>query len=66
MCLIREDRLPPGQTLVGHHVVEYQDGGEPTRENVWVLCTKCEKLVHLMRTWATIRADQYRMEVTAG
>ena len=66
LCLIREGRLPAGQTLVGHHVIEYQDGGEPKRENVWILCTKCEKLVHLMRTWGTIRADQYTTEASTG
>lgn len=34
LCCIKEEDFPPGMHLVGHHVIEYQDGGEPTRENV--------------------------------
>ena len=51
LCLIREDDLPRSESLEAHHVVEYQDGGEATRENTWVLCTACHKLVNWRRTY---------------
>lgn len=51
MCLRIEPDLPKGQSLDGHHVIEYQDGGTNERENVWVLCTACHKLVHWTRYW---------------
>jgi hypothetical protein len=31
--------------------LEFKDGGEPRRENVWVLCSGCERLVHWVRTY---------------
>jgi hypothetical protein len=30
-----------------------QDDGEAERENVMILCTKCHKLIHWMRTHVT-------------
>lgn len=53
ICLIAEDNLPPRQTLEGHHIVEYQDGGGDSRENVQIACTKCHKLIHWVRNHTT-------------
>ena len=50
MCLIREDRLPPGEMLVGHHIEEYADGADCENENVLVLCLSCHTLTHWRRT----------------
>lgn len=49
LCCTAEQDLPPGQVLEAQHGVEFQDGGEPTRENIWILCTACHKLVHCIR-----------------
>lgn len=50
MCLRKESEL--GESFfVGHHVHEYHDGGDPSRENVWILCKGCERLVHWARTY---------------
>lgn len=51
MCLRRENELPGPQTLHGHHVEEFADGGEPKRENVWILCTACHAYVNHVRTY---------------
>lgn len=51
MCLIREENIPNGASLEGHHIVEFKDGGEPTRENTWILCTACHRLVNWRRTY---------------
>lgn len=51
LCLTPEWRLPNGESLEGHHVVEFQDGGEPTRLNTWILCTACHSLVNWRRTY---------------
>lgn len=51
VCLILEDKLPLGESLEGHHIVEYQDGGEPTRENTLICCTACHSLIHWRRTY---------------
>ncbi len=45
----REELAQRGETLHGHHVYEYRDGGEPTRENTWVLCTSHHELLHWAR-----------------
>lgn len=51
LCLCKESDLPKGQTLEAQHVVEYQDGGEPRRENIWIVCTGCHRLIHWRRTY---------------
>jgi 5-methylcytosine-specific restriction endonuclease McrA len=51
LCLRGLEELPARQTLEGHHVLEYDDGGDSTRENVQILCTACHKHVHHVRTW---------------
>ena len=52
LCLLRPEQLPPGQTLEAHHIIEVQDGGSADRENIWIVCTKCARLIHWMRTHA--------------
>lgn len=52
MCLLPEDMLPSGQTLEAQHVIEYADGGGDGRDNIWIICTKCHKLIHWIRHWA--------------
>lgn len=51
MCLRPESDLPPNSPLEGHHVVEYQADGESERENVWIICRACHRLVTWMRTY---------------
>lgn len=51
MCCIREEQLPKGESLEGHHVVEFQNGGEASKENTWILCTACHSLVNWRRTY---------------
>lgn len=51
MCLILEDHVPAGETLEAHHVIEYAGGGQNARENIWIVCTACHKLIHWRRTY---------------
>lgn len=51
LCLLRESELRDGVVLEAHHVVEYHDDGDASRENVWILCTKCHRLVTWMRKY---------------
>ncbi|WP_390900069.1 HNH endonuclease [Serratia proteamaculans] len=30
----------------GHHILDYSLGGEPTPDNILVVCRKCHELVH--------------------
>lgn len=55
MCLRKENELPDGQTLEAQHVEEFSGGGEPKRENIWIICTACHKLIHCIRTHFAIR-----------
>ncbi len=48
-CLRRPEDMPPKCVLEGHHVQEFQDGGEPTRENVQIICSACHTMVAWMR-----------------
>ena len=51
LCQIPEPLIPAGETLTAHHVVEYQDGGDESRENIWIVCSRCERLIHHQRTY---------------
>lgn len=51
MCLRDEADLPKGTTLEAQHVNEFKDGGDNTRENIWIVCTACHKLIHWVRTY---------------
>ena len=50
MCLVRESHLPKGESLEAHHVIEFDAGGDATRENTWLLCNSCHTLLHWRRT----------------
>lgn len=52
LCMTAEDDLPDGQVLEAQHVVDFADGGGEGRENIWIVCTKCHKLIHWVRQWA--------------
>ena len=49
MCLRTE--FGTNETLEAHHVKRYKDGGAAVRENIWILCTGCHKLVHWRRNY---------------
>jgi ribosomal protein L34E len=51
LCLRKENELPPRESLEGHHVIEFQDGGGDTKDNTWVVCTSCHVLIHHQRTY---------------
>lgn len=51
MCLRLEDDLPKGQTMEAQHVIEFQDGGSEKRENIWIVCTACHRMIHWLRTY---------------
>jgi hypothetical protein len=51
LCLAPAERLPADQTLEAHHVIEYAEEGSPERENIWIVCTRCAKLIHWVRKW---------------
>lgn len=50
-CLRFEDQLPEGQVLEAHHVVEVQNGGETTLENLRWQCTRDHALIHHTRRY---------------
>lgn len=51
LCLRKQAQLPKGQTLEAQHVIEFSDGGEPNRENIWIVCTACHRHIHWTRTY---------------
>lgn len=51
MCLRHASELPKGTTLEAQHVIEFKDGGSHKRENIWIVCTACHKLIHHTRTY---------------
>lgn len=65
MCLRNEDALPKGQSLEAQHVQEYQDGGSEKRENIWIICTACHKLIHWVRTYHGGEHEQPIVQETA-
>lgn len=53
LCLRKKDQLPLPQTLIGHHVDPYAKSRnkELKKEDVWILCTMCHRIVEWMRTY---------------
>lgn len=51
MCLRHVSEFPKGTTLEAQHVIEYQDGGTNKRENIWIVCTACHRMIHWIRTY---------------
>ncbi len=41
-----------GVNLVGHHVVEVQDGGSNEPDNIWTVCDPCHAVIHALRRLA--------------
>lgn len=62
MCLRPGDRLGDRGVLEVHHVEEIQSGGEDTKENIWVACTSCHRLVHHQRTYLNEHTRKYISE----
>lgn len=68
MCCLREERLPPGEALEAHHVIPYSEdeakqlgfaeAGPDTRDNIWILCTPCHKLVDFRRTYGNVHYNK--------
>ena len=51
LCGFKSEELPRSETLHAHHVEAYAEGGEPTRENTWIVCTACHSLIEHQRTY---------------
>lgn len=51
ICLRTKEMLGRNESLLIHHVLEVQDGGSDSPENIWVLCSHCHALVHHVRTY---------------
>jgi hypothetical protein len=51
LCLRSGDELGDRNSLIGHHVIEYKNDGEPSRENTWILCQACHRLVTWVRNY---------------
>jgi 5-methylcytosine-specific restriction endonuclease McrA len=51
ICLILEPYIPKGEELEAQHIIEYQDGGTNDRENIQIVCTRCHRMIHWMRTY---------------
>jgi hypothetical protein len=50
ICLCPIEKLPKGETLEGHHTLEFRnDGPQVTRENAQIVCTRCHELIGLLR-----------------
>ncbi len=66
MCMRPQADLPKGETLEAQHVVEFQNGGSCEKENIWIVCTGCHRLIHWRRTYIgprqelTNRAEEVR------
>lgn len=64
MCLRGIDELPKGQTLEAQHVIEYQEGGSNKRENIWIICTACHRMIHWIRTYhGTVKLQNQATEM---
>jgi hypothetical protein len=51
MCQRRKDFLGKGERLEIHHVIQIDQGGDDTPDNIWILCTACHRIVHHQRTY---------------
>ena len=62
MCYLKLHELPPRESLCAHHVDPYAKGGEPTRENIWILCTACHRMVEFQRRYRGMAIASIRDE----
>lgn len=53
ICLRDERDLPENTWMEAHHVVEHQDGGADTPENLRPVCNECHALIHWRRKTVT-------------
>lgn len=51
LCGRTESTLRDSDVLEAHHVLEYSGTPDSSRENVWIVCTACHRLIHHMRTY---------------
>ncbi len=51
LCLRKKEHLGFLETFDIHHVWPIEDEGQDIKENTWLLCTHCHKLVHHTRTY---------------
>ena len=51
LCLRQITRLGDRGVLEVHHVEEIHNGGEDTKDNAWVVCSSCHRLIHHQRTY---------------
>ena len=51
LCRRTIDMLGKREVIDCHHVVEIQDGGTDTLDNIWWACTSCHKDIHHNRTY---------------
>lgn len=51
LCLRLSDDLPSKTVLHAHHVIEKKDGGDESKENIWIVCTMCHRQIHHQRTY---------------
>ncbi len=53
LCLCKAESLNHGETLTGHHILEYtKHDGDATADNALIVCTSCHEIVHLLRRQA--------------
>lgn len=38
-----------GVNLIGHHVIEEQEGGSSEPDNIWTVCEPCHQIIHALR-----------------
>jgi len=48
-CMRKASELVHPETINGHHVIEFRDGGKVEVGNVWFLCTSCHEMVAWLR-----------------
>ena len=60
LCLRAKESLPPNQCLEAHHVIPYQFGGESSRENIWIVCTPCHKIIEHYRIYLGHYGGQFK------
>ncbi len=51
LCLLGADDFDKGVTLEAHHLIEFQNGGSEERDNIWIVCTMCHRLIHWTRRY---------------
>ncbi len=59
MCLRPATRLGNCCVLEIHHIMEIQNGGEDTPQNLWVVCSSCDRLIHHQCTYPDAQLQCY-------